>query len=57
MALENDLAMARMCAQEARHNRDRDNVVYWTERAEDYQWRLNLRDNPWDDLKGSPEHG
>jgi hypothetical protein len=27
-----------------------------TERAEDYQFRLNLRDNPWDDLKGSPDH-
>jgi len=48
VALEKDLAMARLRAQEARHNNDRDNTVYWTEQAEDYQRRLNLRDNPWD---------
>jgi hypothetical protein len=24
--------------------------------AEHYEARLNLRDNPWDELKGSPEH-
>lgn len=56
MALEMDLAQARMCAQEARHNRDTDGAIYWTDRAEDYQHRLNLRDNPWDELADN-RHG
>ena len=56
MALERDLARARLNAAAARHNRDRHAEAYWTEIADDCELRLTLRDNPWDELKGSPDH-
>lgn len=55
MALEADLTRARLNAQAARNDGRRDLATYWTEVAEDCEHRLNLRDNPWDDLKGSPD--
>lgn len=57
MALETDLARARLNAHAARVDHRHDLAVYWTEIAEDCENRLRLRDNPWDELKGSPEHG
>lgn len=56
VALENDLTRARLNAAAARRDGNRDMATYWTEMAEHYEHRLTLRDNPWDELKGSPEH-
>ena len=57
MALETDLARARLNAAAARKDGRADLAAHWTEMAQHYEERLNQRDNPWDELKGSPEHG
>ena len=56
MALENDLTRARLNAAAARRAQDTRTAAYWTEMADHYEQRLILRDNPWDELKGSPDH-
>ena len=56
MALEQNLAMARLRAHEARADHDLAEETYWNEQALHYEAQLTLRDNPWDELKGSPEH-
>ena len=56
MALEQNLAMARLRAHEARSEHDVAEEAYWVEQADYYEAQLILRDNPWDELKGSPEH-
>ena len=56
MALEQDLAKARLNAHAAGKDGRADLAAHWTEVAINLEERLNLRDNPWDALKGSPEH-
>lgn len=57
MPLQDDLRQASLNANAARRVGDEGTCAFWTETANNICAQLDRLENPWDALKGSPEHG